>query len=74
LGHIQRGGSPSALDRKIATRMGSYAVELLIQNKTGLTIGVKGEELTTCQISEAIKEHGTPDLAYLKLIELLRTK
>ncbi len=74
LGHIQRGGSPSALDRKIATRMGSYAVELLIQNMTGLTVGVRGEQLTTCQISEAIKEHGAPDLAYLKLIELLRTK
>jgi hypothetical protein len=45
-----------------------------VLNNTGLTVGVDGEELVTCQIFEAIKEHDAPDLTYLKLIELLRTK
>lgn len=74
LGHIQRGGSPTAMDRMMATRMGNYAVELLIQNKTHLAVGVSGNNLVTCPISDAIKEHGTLDLGYLKLIEVLRTK
>lgn len=74
LGHIQRGGSPTAMDRMMATRMGNYAVDLLIQCKTHLAVGVSGNNLVTCQIAEAIKEHGTPDLGYLNLIEVLRTK
>jgi 6-phosphofructokinase 1 len=74
LGHIQRGGSPTAMDRLMATRMGNYAVELLIKGETQLTIGVKGNDLIVCSIAEAIKEHGTPNLEYLKLIEDLRTK
>jgi len=74
LGHIQRGGNPSALDRKIATRMGNHAVELLMAGKTCLTVGVRGEDLVTCPISEAIKEHSELDMAYLKLLEVLRTK
>lgn len=74
LGHIQRGGSPSVKDRLIATRMGNYAVDLLQRGESNLTVGVKGEDLVTCPIALAIKEHAAPDLAYLKLIETLRTK
>jgi 6-phosphofructokinase 1 len=74
LGHIQRGGSPSAKDRIVATRMGNFAVELLIENKTNLTVGINGDILKTCSISEAIKQHTMPDMAFLKLIEVLRTK
>lgn len=74
LGHIQRGGSPSAQDRIIATRMGNYAVELLEDNKTNLAVGIIGNKLVTCSITEAIKEHGSLNMGYLKLIESLRTK
>lgn len=74
LGHIQRGGSPTAMDRMMATRMGNYAVELLKGGKTHLAVGVRGNNLVKCPISDAIKEHGSPDLGYLKLIEVLRTK
>lgn len=74
LGHIQRGGSPSALDRIIATKMGSHAVELLMQGKSHLAVGIKGGILNTCPISRAIKEHATPDLQQLNLLEVLRTK
>lgn len=74
LGHIQRGGSPSVLDRIIATRMGSHAVELLMKNASNLAIGIKGNNLATCSITRAIKEHAAPNLEYLALIETLRTK
>ena len=42
LGYIQRGGSPTAKDRILATRMGSFAVELFISGKSQVTIGVRG--------------------------------
>lgn len=74
LGHIQRGGSPSVQDRMIATRMGNYAVDLLMKGESDKAIGIKGQELVTCPISRAIKEHAAPNLEYLKLIEILRTK
>lgn len=74
LGHIQRGGSPSVQDRLIATRMGNYAVDLLMSGQSHLAVGVVGYNLVTCQISEAIKEHSKPNLEFLKLIETLRTK
>jgi 6-phosphofructokinase 1 len=74
LGHIQRGGSPSALDRIIATRMGNYAVELLESGKSNLAVGIIGSQLNTCPISSAIKEHAEPNLDHLNLIEELRTK
>jgi len=74
LGHIQRGGSPSALDRIIATRMGSYAVELLMNGETNLMIGTSGDNLTTCSIEKGIKENSIPNLSNIKLLAKLRTK
>lgn len=41
LGHIQRGGSPSAFDRVLASRMGSRAIELLLEGKTSRVVGIK---------------------------------
>ena len=66
LGHIQRGGSPSAFDRVLASRLGDYAVELLSEGKTGVCVGVKGEELTYMDIEEA---NHLPKKIPTKLIE-----
>ncbi len=74
LGHIQRGGSPSALDRIIATRMGSYSVELLMEGKSNVMIGVYGEELSTCSIEQGIKEHASPEKSKIDLVKKLRTQ
>lgn len=54
LGHIQRGGSPSAFDRVLASKMGSRAVELLIEGKTARVVGVKGGEITDFDTTEAL--------------------
>jgi len=74
LGHIQRGGSPTAQDRILATRMGNYAVQFLVEGRSHLAVGVHGDQLITCPIALAIKEHASPNVTYLRLIESLRTK
>ncbi len=56
LGHIQRGGSPSAFDRILASRMGARAVELLLQGKSSRVVGVKGNEINDMPISQALSE------------------
>ncbi|SHJ44580.1 6-phosphofructokinase [Geosporobacter subterraneus DSM 17957] len=54
LGHIQRGGSPTAFDRILASRMAGRAVELMLQNKSSRVIGIKGSEIIDMDISEAL--------------------
>jgi 6-phosphofructokinase 1 len=54
LGRIQRGGSPSAFDRILATRMGNYAIECLNLGKTSRCIGVRGNTLIDLDIDDAL--------------------
>lgn len=63
LGHIQRGGTPSAFDRVLASKMGSYAVELLKNGLGGQAIFSRGIEIDHCDIEEALsKVKKTTDL------------
>ncbi|MBW9149224.1 6-phosphofructokinase [Clostridium sp. CM028] len=55
LGHIQRGGSPSAFDRMLASRMGVAAVEVLIEGKSGRVIGMKDGKIMDEDINEALE-------------------
>jgi len=55
LGHIQRGGSPSCFDRVLASRMGVYAVDCLIQNKSKIMVGIIGDKIVTVPIDDALK-------------------
>lgn len=54
LGHVQRGGSPSTVDRLLGSTMGAHAVELLQEEKTGLAIGYANGTLIEVSIDEAI--------------------
>ena len=74
LGHIQRGGSPSAFDRILATRMGSFAVDLLLDGQNGSMIGSEGDKLITTSLETAVKLHNTPDLDRLKLLKKMLTR
>jgi 6-phosphofructokinase 1 len=74
LGHIQRGGNPSAFDRILATRMGSFAVELLMDGQNGIMIGSDGDKLMTTSLETAVKLHNTPDLDRLKLLKKMLTR
>lgn len=53
VGHIQRGGSPSAKDRILALQFGIKAVEILMQNKSG-AVGIVKDQIITCPILEAL--------------------
>lgn len=64
LGHMQRGGSPSASDRILATKMGTHAVELLKNEQSNLVIGTTGLTTTTYPISAAIKKKASPTPLY----------
>lgn len=52
LGYIQRGGSPSGMDRILATRFGAYAVELIASGKFGEMVCLKGNEITSMPLAE----------------------
>jgi 6-phosphofructokinase 1 len=71
IGHLQRGGAPSALDRLIATRMGFGAVEAIIANKRDVMIGVERNELTYVPFEEAISKRKAPDAELIRMAEIL---
>ncbi|MCB0410228.1 MAG: 6-phosphofructokinase [Flavobacteriales bacterium] len=71
LGHIQRGGSPSALDRVLASRLGNAAVNALIEGKTNLMVGVVNKEIKFTSFEQAIKHNQTINMDLLKLAEVL---
>lgn len=56
LGHIQRGGSPNAPDRILASVMGPYAVKALIEGETGKMVAIKGHNLSLVSYQEACFE------------------
>jgi 6-phosphofructokinase 1 len=55
LGYIQRGGSPTAKDRLLASRTGYYAVELMRDDSTSKAIGIRGEEIIAVDLEDALK-------------------
>lgn len=71
LGHIQRGGSPSAFDRMIASRMGAKAVELLSENISSKLVGIKGNEIIDMDIDEALEMKKDIDHELLDLARIL---
>lgn len=56
LGHLQRGGSPTAYDRIIASRMGMAAVQALYEEQRSIMIGIKNDEIVYVPLSKAIRE------------------
>ena len=54
LGHIQRGGRPSARDRVLASRMGDFAVSLILQGKSGYCVGIMTNKLVATPIDKAL--------------------
>lgn len=52
LGYIQRGGSPTAFDRNLATRMGGHATELIANGQFGRMVALKGSEISSVPLNE----------------------
>ncbi len=57
LGHIQRGGSPSAYDRILGTRFGVKAVDLIKESQFGKMVNLHNNKINCVDISEAVKKH-----------------
>ena len=57
IGHVQRGGNPTALDRMLGIRFGVAAVEALIQSKKNVMVGIVKNQLHFTPFEEVIKQH-----------------
>lgn len=71
LSYIQRGGSPTARDRMLASRMGYKAIELLKEGSESKAIGINGTEIVAYDLGDALKMKRMPDLSLLELADVL---
>ena len=71
LGHLQRGGSPSAFDRVTASRLGYAAVEALLDDQKSTMVGIQNNEIVTIPFRKAIKLHKSVDPNLLEIAEIL---
>ncbi|MFI3318540.1 MAG: 6-phosphofructokinase [Rikenellaceae bacterium] len=71
LGHIQRGGSPTATDRILASRMGEKAIEALMEGQRNVMIGVKNGSLVLVPFIRAINHDRVVDRGALELVKIL---
>ncbi len=71
LGHIQRGGSPSCMDRVIASRMGYHAVESLIEGRHNVFIGIVNNRMHYTPLNEAIKKRQRISEEWMKIVKIL---
>ena len=61
LGHIQRGGTPTAFDRVLATRFGVAAIDAAHRGETGVMVALRGQDIVTVPIAEATADIKTLD-------------
>ncbi|MDH3650690.1 MAG: 6-phosphofructokinase, partial [Saprospiraceae bacterium] len=71
IGHLQRGGSPSAQDRILASRMGNGAVMGLMEGKSGVMCGLQSNEVVYVSLDDAIKKKGEIDQSLLDLAQII---
>lgn len=71
LGHIQRGGSPTAYDRLLASRMGVKAVETLLAGEHGVMVGLKGRLMETVPLSQVIEHQRAINMEYYHMARIL---
>lgn len=71
LGHMQRGGAPTAYDRVLASRMGVKAVESILEGKTNLMVGIIDNEIVLTPIEEAIKGHTKIDRELIRVSDIM---
>ncbi|MCX5699888.1 MAG: 6-phosphofructokinase [Candidatus Omnitrophica bacterium] len=70
LGHIQRGGSPTAFDRVLGTRFGVKAVELIINKKFGKMVALAGAKIIDVPLEEAVKALKTVDMEFYNVAKV----
>ena len=73
LGHIQRGGSPSCMDRVLASRMGYHAVECLMEGRHNVFVGILNNKMNYMPINEAVKKKQQINDEWMKIVKILAT-
>ena len=71
LGHIQRGGAPTCLDRVIASRMGYSAVECLIEGRHNVMVGIVNNRMHYTPLDKAVKATQKISEEWLKIVKIL---
>ena len=71
LGHLQRGGSPTAFDRLLATRMGVRAVELLLEGESGEMVTLDGREISHIPIELAVGKQRSVNRRFVEIAKIL---
>jgi 6-phosphofructokinase 1 len=71
LGHIQRGGSPTAFERLLATRLGAAAVNKLLQGMSGQMVGLIGNKIAVTDLEKVLSSKKKLDLTFYKLAKML---
>lgn len=71
LGHIQRGGSPSCLDRLTASRMGYHAVECLLEGRHNVFVGIMNNKMNYMPLENAVKNKGRISEEWMKIVKIL---
>ncbi|MCJ7611587.1 MAG: 6-phosphofructokinase, partial [Candidatus Aminicenantes bacterium] len=70
LGHIQRGGSPTAFDRILATRYGVAAIDLVKEGKFGYMVSLQGNKIIPVPLAEAVSKIKTVDMELYELAKV----
>jgi len=70
LGHVQRGGSPVAFDRILATRFGICAIDLVNKKKFGYMVAIKGNDIVSVPLKDVIGKRKTVDLEIYKIAQV----
>ncbi len=71
LGHIQRGGSPTCIDRLIASRMGYHAVESLLEGRYNVMVGIMNNKMNYIPLDKAVKAKQKITNDWLKIVKIL---
>jgi 6-phosphofructokinase 1 len=71
LGHIQRGGAPSCIDRVIASRMGYHAVECLLEGRHNVFVGILNNKMNYIPLEAAVKNKGKVSDEWMKIVKIL---
>jgi 6-phosphofructokinase 1 len=71
VGHIQRGGIPTAYDRILASRLGSAAVEALADDESGIMVGIRGEQVERVPLKDVVGKERPLDPDLYQMAEVL---
>lgn len=71
LGHIQRGGSPTCVDRLMASRMGYYAVQCFLEGKKNIFVGIQNNKINYIPLKKAVKAKGSISDEWMKIVKIL---